>query len=371
MDRPKMKFFLIVLLVIHGIIHLMGFLKAYHYLEIAALKQYIGPASGILWLTACLLLLLTALLLVFQNVYWPFFGIAGILLSQVLIILSWSDARYGTLINIVLLLVIIPALGNYYFDKMVANETERLLVTIPSGRTGSFENADLTTLPPIVNTWIRSSGALSLPEVNVVTLRQRGQLKTSPSGNWLPFTAEQWITTQEPAFIWKTEVQLMGPLFFVGRDKLYDGEASMMIKLLSVFNVVNAQNDKKLDEASLLRFLAEICWYPSAALEPYIEWESISPLEARARLNHNDLSVSGIFTFLPDGRLKSFEADRYMGSGKEARLEKWFVENTSYKVFNSVKIPNKSKVSWKLAAGDFQWLTLEISDITYNASPSY
>jgi len=371
MGRPKMKIFLIVLLVIHGIIHLLGFLKAYQYLEIAALKQYIGPASGILWLTACVLLLLTALLLVLQNGYWAFFGIATVLLSQLLIILSWSDARYGTLINIVLLLIMIPALGKFYFDKMVVNETKQLLMTIPSDTTGSLEKADLTTLPPIVIKWIRSSGTLDIPEIKLIRLKQKGRLKTSPSGSWMPFTAEQWITTQEPGFIWKTTVQLMGPVFFVGRDKLYRSEASMKIKLLSVFNVVNAQNDKKLDEASLLRFLAESCWYPATALEPYIEWEAISPLQARARLKHNGVSVSGIFTFLPDGRLKSFEAHRYMGSGKEARLEKWFVENTSYKEFNGVIIPNKSKISWKLAAGDFQWLTLEISDITYNDMPSY
>jgi hypothetical protein len=105
-----MRFLLLFVLILHGIIHLLGFLKAYQYGEIAALKQFIGPVAGLFWLTAVVLFILTAILLGFQNAYWPFFGMAGVLISQALIILSWSDARYGTIINLALFVIMIPDL---------------------------------------------------------------------------------------------------------------------------------------------------------------------------------------------------------------------------------------------------------------------
>jgi hypothetical protein len=60
-----MKWVIVALLVIHGAIHSMGFLKAYGIAELPQLRQPISPAMGRLWLAAAVLVLVTAACLAF------------------------------------------------------------------------------------------------------------------------------------------------------------------------------------------------------------------------------------------------------------------------------------------------------------------
>jgi hypothetical protein len=62
-----MKIIFAVVLVVHGLIHLMGTLKAFGFAEIPQLTQQIDRPRGVLWLLAAVLLLATALSLL----TWP------------------------------------------------------------------------------------------------------------------------------------------------------------------------------------------------------------------------------------------------------------------------------------------------------------
>lgn len=68
----------------------------------------------------------------------------------------------------------------------------------------------------------------------------------------------------------------------------------MEIKALSLIPVVNSTG-KEIDQGTMGRFLAEIVWFPSAALNNYIQWEELGNYSAKAILNYGDLSASGIF----------------------------------------------------------------------------
>jgi hypothetical protein len=156
-----------------------------------------------------------------------------------------------------------------------------------------------------------------------------------------------------------------------GRDKLINGKGQMLIKLLSLLPIVNEGPNEKINTGAMLRYLGEICWWPSAALNDYIKWEELSSHSAQATLTIDGVSVQGIYHFDVEGRLSSFEAQRYFGGDDEATLEKWVVENTCYKTFDGVLIPHKSKVIWKLKEGDFHWLNLEIVDLEVNKRELY
>ncbi len=361
-----MKHLIPILIIIHGTIHLLGFLKAYGFMKASPMTQTIGITAGSFWLISFLLFFLSVFLFYYRQSFWPFVLIAAILISQILIILSWTDARFGTILNIIFLFVAISEIGNFYFDNMVKNEVA-FIFREPS--TSAFPDQSIATLeklPPIVQKWLYNSGTIKSGPIKKVFLKQKGKLKTSPSGKWMPFTAEQWFNSSPPSFIWKSDVSMWGPLYFLGRDKLFEGKGSMLIKLNGIVQVVNSENDLKIDEATMQRYMAEICWFPSAAMESYFHWESLDELTAKASMTIDDKTVSGLFTFSPEGDLIAFETKRYMGQGKNTSLEIWQIHNSSFKIFNGIRIPNKSEVSWKLAEGDFQWLQLEISEIYYN-----
>jgi len=156
-----------------------------------------------------------------------------------------------------------------------------------------------------------------------------------------------------------------------GRDKFEKDSSEMLIKLLGWIKVVDAKEDYRMYQATMMRFLAEICWFPSAALADYIKWEALSATSAKAVMQYKGVSVSGIFNFDEKGDMLSFTGDRWYGSGNTATKEKWFVETNGYSTFNGIRIPGKSEVSWKLNKGDFNWLYLHVMDIEYNKTALY
>ncbi len=102
-----MQIAIALLMVFHGFIHLLGFLKAFQIAEMEELKQPVTRQRGIFWLTAFILFLITAILYISQLWYWMIFAIISAIISQSLIITSWEDAKFGTIPNIFLLLLLV------------------------------------------------------------------------------------------------------------------------------------------------------------------------------------------------------------------------------------------------------------------------
>lgn len=102
-----MRWLAALLLLLHGAIHLMGFAKAFGFAKLAQLRQPIGRPLGLLWLGAALVLGLAALQAATLWGDWRLAAGLGLLLSQGVILTSWSDAKAGTVANGLMLLLIL------------------------------------------------------------------------------------------------------------------------------------------------------------------------------------------------------------------------------------------------------------------------
>jgi hypothetical protein len=101
-----MRWIVAVLLVVHGLIHLMGFAKAFGYAELPQLTRPISSEMGVAWLAAGLLVIASAVTMVASpGSFWIGGGVA-LLASQAVILSAWSDAKAGTVVNVVLLLAV-------------------------------------------------------------------------------------------------------------------------------------------------------------------------------------------------------------------------------------------------------------------------
>jgi hypothetical protein len=92
-----------IVLIIHGLIHLMGFAKAFGLAELPQLAQPISRGLGVLWLLGALFLVATAVAVWLWPSGWWLLGGLALILSQIVILSSWRDAKFGTLANLVLL----------------------------------------------------------------------------------------------------------------------------------------------------------------------------------------------------------------------------------------------------------------------------
>ena len=101
-----------------------------------------------------------------------------------------------------------------------------------------------------------------------------------------------------PSFIWSTTVDAMSVISMIGRDKLVNGKGAMLIKLAGLFSVVNVSENEKINSASMIRYLSELCWFPSAAISDYITWERIDSNSAKAVFScNNESSLRAIHVY--------------------------------------------------------------------------
>lgn len=98
-----MKWALGLVSLFHGLIHLIGFTKAFGLAAVEQLQQPISRPLGALWLLAALLLVAAAGLLFASSRQWLLPAALGVIVSQAVILTAWSDAKFGTIANLLLL----------------------------------------------------------------------------------------------------------------------------------------------------------------------------------------------------------------------------------------------------------------------------
>ncbi len=117
----KIVFFIIVIL--HGLIHILGFVKGFGFKEVKELTLPINRSLGLLWLAASIITLVYAFLYFVSNKYSWLLGFIVVVLSQTLIIIFWKDAKFGTIPNTLILTVSLVSFGYYQFHKLIQQET--------------------------------------------------------------------------------------------------------------------------------------------------------------------------------------------------------------------------------------------------------
>jgi hypothetical protein len=367
------------LLALHGAIHVLGFLKWAHLHPVPQLSgRTLVPLSPMaerpfagLWATALLLLALAAGLRLLSRELWWAPALTGLVLSQALIVVSWHDAKFGTVLNVLLLLPALAGAAHTQFAARIDREVGSLL-SAATARTEqkTVTAADLERLPPPVRRWLDQSGIVGRAPIRTVRLRQAGELRTAPGAAFLPATAEQYFTVDPPGFVWRVQARMFGVLPVEGRDLLAQGHGEMLIKAASLLPIVHAR-DEKIDHGSKLRFLGEIVWFPSGALAPYVSWERIDDSSARATMTSGTDTVSAVFQFDEQGRMVGLDAERYFGGGPGAKLTPWSVVCTDWRRFQGILVPTRGEVRWILPAGTFGYYRWEVVDVEFDRPELY
>ncbi|MES1204710.1 MAG: DUF6544 family protein [Pseudomonadota bacterium] len=359
----------VALMILHGVIHALGVAKACglpalaqvnmgHLLESSESKRIIG----LFWGATCLTLLGAGAMLMVGVERWWVAAAVGLALSQFLIIGAWSSAKVGTIANVLLAIPVLVAAATGHFHGQTAASVDRLRATVPEIQGAVVTAVELQRFPPPVRRWLAASGIVGRGRAKRVRLRQEGLLRTSPEGSWMPAQARQEFTVDEPAFVWAVDVTMGHVLPVVGRDSYLGGHGRMLIKAAGLVTVVDGQG-AKIDQGTMLRYLGEIVWFPSAALAPYIRWEAIDDARATATMTHAGSSVSAVFTFDEQGRMVRLTAKRYSGAGNDAVLENWEVPAHKWGRLDGILIPVEGSVVWKRAAGDFDYFRWRITEL--------
>ncbi|MEH7106389.1 DUF6544 family protein [Bacillus sp. JJ1764] len=270
-----------------------------------------------------------------------------------------------TIIAILLLLFAISRICRIMFEKDAQVIVSSLLQSADIKGTKTIQEEDMKDLPFAVQNWLRNSNVIGKQPIKTVRLRQEGRMRIKKDGPWMPTTAEQYFTVDQPGFVWMADVKMLPLVQLSGLDTYKNGMGKMIIKLLSIIPVVNSKG-QEINSGTMMRYLAEMMWFPSAALSPYIQWEEVDENTAKATMEYKGISVSGTFYFNEIGEILRFSGKRYRDVNGKYILSDWGGENKEFTEFSGIRIPSKSVVIWYEEEGPFEWFEIEIKDIEFN-----
>lgn len=351
-----MKNIFLVLILLHAGIHFIGLRKA---------NQF-----GWLWVVTGILLLLFAWLYFNNAKYAWFAGMVALLISQCLILSNWKEARYGTILNLLLLVLVVVEFGAFRmlkkFDRLVESE----LKSHATNRSQLITEADMVHLPPIVKKYLRYTNSVGKPKILNFRAVFMGGMRSNPGDSYMPMKTMQYNFTEEPSRFFRFTATKAG-MPVSGIHSYETSGAIFNVKFLNWFSFIDAKGDQ-LKQAETVTVINDFCVIaPGALIDKRIQWEQVNDTVVIARFTNPPFSVSAILHFTPDGQLINFISnDRFETDGKIYKNYPWTTPVSDYKVINGYRLGTKAGLWYDRPDGRFQYGRLELLEVEYNVTGS-
>jgi hypothetical protein len=357
-----------ILIGLHGLIHLVGPTKAFGWAEVPQLRTPISPLGGALWLVAAVLLVGAAIGVVLGAHWWWWLALPGVVLSQVLIARSWSDAKFGTVANVViaipLALLALDARPSSFRSRF-AHDCDALLAR-PVRPTPVVGEADLAGLPPLMQTYLRRVGAVGRPRVRSLRVRFDAQIRSSATSPWMPSTATQYEFFDPPARLFYMNASRAGvPLDVLHR--YVDGAATFQVRIASLVPMVDKRGPV-LTRAETVTLMNDIVvMAPAAVLDLPFTWTTMGDRTLRATFTNAGHTVSATLTFDAAGDLVGFLSnDRTQEDATGSRSVPWSTPISGYREVDGIRIGALGDANWVEPSGEWTYGRFEIRSIAYN-----
>ena len=252
------------------------------------------------------------------------------------------------------------------FDRLVEADRRRLLEQPRPSHPPLVTEEMLAGLPEPARRYLRYAGVVGRPLVDTVRVRQVCRMRPGPGRMTFPLVADQWYTVEPPGFVWDATVPVAGIPVVRGRDGYLEGRGLMTIRLGSLIPFVDAAGPE-MDQASLLRHLSEMPWFPSAFLRERVTWEAIDDSTVRVSIADGNLRATGTLEIDAEGRLVAFRSERYAMVGKGFELRPWTAPTYAYGELEGLRLPVKGAAVWTLPDGtDLPYIELELTELEYD-----
>lgn len=229
-----------------------------------------------------------------------------------------------------------------------------------------LQEEDLEVLPDVVAKYVRFTGSVGRPRISHFFAKTKGKIRGNPNDPWMDLVSEQYnFMDLYERFFYIKAIKSGVPAY--GLHSFKNGEASMKIKLLGLFTIVNAKGPEMF-QSETVTILNDMCLLaPGTLTDPKIKWERVDNLNVIARFN-GPANVSAMLTFHEDGRLLDFRSeDRYDSSGgKNFILRPWSTPVSEYGNFDGMTLPKRAVAIYERPDGDFTYIELSVDDIVHN-----
>ncbi|MCB9081416.1 MAG: hypothetical protein H6555_06855 [Lewinellaceae bacterium] len=360
------RYILLAIIIIHGLIHLLGPAKAFHWAEVTQLTQPISRLQGWGWLLVTVLFAGVGILYLQHNTTWFWWAIPAIVVSQGLIFQTWQDARFGTIANVLIGLGALLAWASWSFEQefradVRAAFAEQAVLPAPDLLT----EADLAPLPEPVQRYLRYTGCVNKPKVQNFKVVFSGEMR-SKSMDWFSFTSEQYnFISGDPKRLFFMKGKIKG-LLTPGYHAYQNGQASMLIKALGLIPVVKL-GTAELFPAETVTVFNDMCLLaPATLIDSRIQWKPIDSLSAQAVFTNGNTSISAILYFNEAGALVDFGSDDRYDVNASQKFHFTTPVDPNYAEFQGYRLLKSGEAVWHYPEGPFTYGKFQLKVVAYN-----
>jgi hypothetical protein len=356
-----LRIFFVIILLFHGLIHLVGFIKAFNFGSITQLTKEISRPYGSIWLLAAVLFIATTFLFLLKKEAWFIFALIAVVISQVLIFTVWKDAKFGTIANVIILVAVILYWGSFRFEKSYRVDVAANLQRTDILKMDLLTDADLIGLPEPVQRYLKYAGVINKPKLKNVRIVFEGQMREK-GNNFFPFTCEQYNFFDEPTRLFFMKATMKG-LTVTGYHKYSNARALMDIRLFGFFSVVKKEG-KDMDQAETVTLFNDMCiMAPASLIDKRIAWQAIDSNSAKASFTNHAVTISAILFFNKEGQLIDFTSD-----DRDVNHYPFSTPVGNYKNINDINIMTYGETVWHYPDGKFVYGKFNLKVIEYNVS---
>jgi hypothetical protein len=359
-----MRIAFLILVIVHGLIHLFGFVKAFGLSDVKQLTQTISKHFGVIWLLAFIFFVIAAIMFAFKNSYWWLFGLIALVTSQVLIIFFWHDAKFGTIANVIILIVSIVGYGTWSYYGKYKNDVKTGLHQKEYFLNSELSETDLQQLPEPVKKYLRYTGSIGKPKVNNFKTEFVGKIRKDEQSEWMPFTTEQYNFMETPTRLFFMKAAMKG-MPIGGYHCFKNGVAFMDIRLFSIFKVQYMEG-ANMDLSETVTFFNDMCCLaPPTLIDKRIKWLEVEGNKVKASFTNNNITVSAWLYFNDKGELINFISnDRYASdSGKQYP---WSTPLRDYHEINGYNLMGNAVTIYSYPDRDLVYGTFKLLAVRYN-----
>ena len=296
---------------------------------------------------------------------------AGAVVSQAAIVSSWNDAKFGTVVNVLLALVALYGFlwaGPISFNATWQEQATRALADADPAPP-VLAQGDLDRLPEPLAAYIRRSRAVGDPRVASLYADFHGRIRSGPDAAWMSFTGRQVNTFgPRPQRLFIMDATRSG-LPVTVLHVYADTTATMQAKVLSLVTVVDAAGPEMDRGETVTVFNDLVVLAPGAIADAPIRWVAVDDHHVRGVYTIGDQTVSAELTFSDDGDLVDFVSEdrlRASADGKSFTRQTWSTPLAGHRDAHGHQAITTGEGRWQDPKGWFTYVELEFDDIVYN-----
>jgi len=194
-----MKIIFLIIVLLHGLIHSLGFVKAFGFKEVKELTSPISKPIGVVWLSATVLFLIYGFLYYLNNKHAWVIGLISVIISQILIFYFWKDAKFGTIPNLIILVVALVSLGAYLMHSEFVHRVNQDFKENNDLNTDILTENDITHLPMHVQNYLRYTKSVGQPKVKNFSAEFVGRMRSKPEDNYMKLHSVQYNFYKKPS----------------------------------------------------------------------------------------------------------------------------------------------------------------------------